>query len=80
MKFQLNINCNNAAFRYGRADSDADPRHGMVARSQLALILRDAARHVENGDTIRNLMDVNGHTVGSFKLTGSTRLRRRRRA
>jgi hypothetical protein len=64
--FKLNLKCSNAAFR-DDGDGDEDSNNN-AARAQIALILRDAAKHVENGCMGRKLMDSNGNTVGSFSV------------
>lgn len=62
--FTLELKCDNAAFdNDGLSVSDA-------TLDQVALILRDAAKHVKNGCTSRNLMDANGNTVGSYAFSG----------
>jgi hypothetical protein len=57
-RFRVNIACDNAAF-------DPNPR------AEIARILREIAKRVENGDdimTYRNAYDINGNTVGTFAL------------
>lgn len=68
MEFKLNITCNNAAFTDESAlDNERDD--AAAARGQVALILRDAAKHIENGSDSRRLMDVNGNHVGQFAFS-----------
>lgn len=60
MKFVLNIDCGNAAF-----DPDPVP--------EVARILREVADRLESGAFPRNsvnVRDINGNTVGTFRLTG----------
>jgi hypothetical protein len=57
MKAKIEIQMDNAAFE------DNGPA------SELAHILRDLAKHIENGDTERALMDSNGNRVGRFEVT-----------
>jgi len=54
MKATIKVQMDNAAFE--------DPA------VELARILRDLAKHVENGDTERRLMDINGNHVGTFSI------------
>ena len=54
MKATIKIQMDNAAFE--------DPA------TELARILRDLAKHVENGDTERRLMDHNGNHIGTFSI------------
>lgn len=51
MDFQININCDNDAFRY-------------TPEAEVARILRDVAQRVEQGETVMPLRDHNGNTVG----------------
>lgn len=55
MKAAITVRMDNAAFE--------EPA------TELARILRDLAKHVENGDDSRRLMDRNGNHVGEFKIT-----------
>ena len=64
--FTLTLRTENAAFRDADCDGETDPFHDYAARQQIALILRDAAKHIENGNNNRKLMDSNGNTVGRF--------------
>jgi hypothetical protein len=57
MKLKLEVQCDNAAF-------------GDAFEVELARILRVAADRIERGADRGNLLDVNGNTVGAFKLTG----------
>ena len=66
MTFNLTIKCDNAAFRDPDVEDENDPRHEQAAAAQVALILRDAAKHVEAGCVSRKLSDVNGNQVGKF--------------
>ena len=61
MKAKITILMDNAAFADGNAELE------------LAAILRDLAKHVENGSRDRRLMDGNGNHVGEFKITGRQR-------
>ncbi len=56
MKATITVKMDNAAF----TDNPGD---------ELARILRDLAKHVENGDTGRPLMDSNGNRVGMFEVS-----------
>lgn len=56
MKFSLEIDSSNAAFE---DNSGFD---------EVARILRDAARHVENGNVRQCLRDSNGNKVGEFYM------------
>ena len=58
MKYSLEIECDNAAFD---PQGDGDEQ---AARDQVALILRDLAKHLENGCSYRILQDSNGNRVG----------------
>jgi hypothetical protein len=58
MKLKLEVQCDNAAF-------------GDAFEAELARILRVAADRIAQGADRGNLRDVNGNTVGAFKLTGS---------
>ena len=64
MKFTLEIKCDNAAFN--PEGDDSDPQ---APRDQVALILRDLAKHLENGADYRTLMDTNGNRVGVAEFT-----------
>lgn len=55
MIFALHIHTDNAAF-----EDDAN--------AEIARILREAARHVEGGTMQRRLHDMNGNTVGRYRL------------
>lgn len=59
MKFILEIDCKNAAFH-----DDEDLENQQAARDQVALILRDLAKHLEHGADYRTLLDTNGNRVG----------------
>jgi len=56
MQAKITVKMDNAAFT-------DDPG------AELARILRDLAKHIENGDTGRRLMDGNGNRVGEFTIT-----------
>lgn len=56
MTAKITVRMDNAAF-------------GDTPASELARILRDLAKHIENGDTDRRLMDSNGNRVGAFEIT-----------
>lgn len=60
MKFKMEIDCDNDAFH-----NDA---HAEVQR-----IILSVADRLEAGQTSGNLRDINGNTVGSFKLGSSMR-------
>ncbi len=55
MEFALSMNCDNEAF-------GNSPGH------EIAIILRVAAKRLENGQTSGKLMDANGNAVGKFQL------------
>lgn len=66
-KFTLSIKCSGFAFD--------DETTGAVthesAAPELARIIRDVARRIEDGDsfdTYRNCRDINGNIVGTFAL------------
>jgi hypothetical protein len=63
--FTVNIKCDNSAFcdEVGTSERSAAP--------ELARILRDIARRLDNGDrynTFRTILDVNGNDVGRFAI------------
>lgn len=59
MVFTVKFDTDNSAFD--------DPRY------EVARILRDTARQVEDGKTEGVVRDLNGNTVGTFKFTGRHR-------
>lgn len=60
MKFQLEINCDNAAF------GDGDGEHSYeTAVHEIARILESLAKKLRNGDEGPILMDYNGNRVGT---------------
>ena len=59
MRAKIEVAMDNAAF-----DEPA---------TELARILRDLAKHVENGEHDRRLMDSNGNHVGNFKIIGGAK-------
>jgi hypothetical protein len=59
--FTLTITTENAAFH-----DDESPTSDDAAKAEIARILRDAAKHVENGSDGRTLHDSNGNRVGRF--------------
>ncbi len=63
----LNIRTENAAFCDDRDDATQED-HDSAARAELARILRDAAKHLENGSDGRSLHDSNGNKVGQFDI------------
>lgn len=56
MKFKLEFNCDNAAF---------DDLEAEIAR-----LLQVAAEKVQDGNKQGILLDLNGHLVGKFSITG----------
>ena len=54
--FRVKIRCNNDAFVAGKRCNE------------IARILRDLAKHVENGYTTATMRDINGNVVGSAHL------------
>jgi hypothetical protein len=58
MQFSIEINCDNDAF----AESPG---------AEIAMILRTAAKRLENGQTSGKLFDANGNKVGTFQLGDS---------
>jgi hypothetical protein len=65
-KFTLAIKCKGAAF-----DDETGTVTHESAAPELARILRDVARRIEDGDsfdTFRNCHDINGNVVGAFAL------------
>lgn len=56
-KLKINIDCSNDAF-----EEDLE--------YEVARILRNAADKLRSGETEGTLRDINGNTVGSYKLTG----------
>lgn len=72
--FRLSLKCSNAAFTDDSA-SDEDRKNdpeidGNARRAELARILRNAAKDIEEGSDDGNLFDVNGNRVGNFITTG----------
>ena len=66
-KFTLAIKCEGAAFD----DDETGAVTHESAAPELARILRDVARRIEDGDsfdTFRNCRDINGNIVGTFAL------------
>ena len=67
MKFKLEIKCSNSAFR-DEWENDEDERDDEdvtnACRAEVARILRDMAKHLENGCEGRTLQDSNGNRVG----------------
>lgn len=67
MKFNLTINCNNAAFCEG------DEPTTQSAGPEIARILRQVARQIENGapfDYFQTIRDLNGNDVGRYAMKG----------
>jgi hypothetical protein len=58
MKLTITIQMDNEAFDDGNE-----------GRTEAARILRDVAKHLEQGDDGRRLMDSNGNHVGRFEIT-----------
>lgn len=67
--FSLTLDCDNAAFR-ADTDDESSEEHADAARKQVALILRDAAKHIEAGSNDRPLHDSNGNKAGKFFFIG----------
>ena len=66
-KFTLSIKCSGFAFD----DDETGAVTHESAAPELARILRDVARRIEDGDsfdTFRNCRDINGNIVGTFAL------------
>ena len=59
--FTLTLTTENAAFC-----DDENPTSDDAAKAEIARILRDAAKHIENGSDGRRLQDSNGNHVGRF--------------
>ncbi len=57
MTFTLTIDCDNAAF------------HEVGYRDEIARILRDTVRKLDNGRDGGTLTDLNGNNVGTFGTT-----------
>ena len=55
MKFELNINMDNAAFTE-------------FPESELERCLDDVSRKVVNGETYSSVMDINGNNVGKWEI------------
>ena len=81
MRFELDIVCDNAAF-HDYEDEELAAAPDGVARAEildhyrageLSRILRSIAIQIETtpGLRIRNVLDVNGNTVGHWSLTES---------
>lgn len=68
MKAIIEITCDNAAFRDPDDDDEESSIHEAARNEQLALILRDLAKHIEQGSDGKSLLDVNGNKVGSYRL------------
>ena len=65
-RFTLSIKCSGFAFD----DETGDVTHESAA-PELARIIHDVARRIEDGDsfdTFRNCRDINGNIVGTFAL------------
>jgi len=65
-RFTLSIKCSGFAF-----DDETGAVTHESAAPELARILRDVARRIEDGDsfdTFRNCRDINGNIVGTFAL------------
>ena len=65
-KFTLSIKCSGFAF-----DDETGAVTHESAAPELARILRDVARRIEDGDsfnTFRNCFDINGNVVGAFAM------------
>jgi hypothetical protein len=63
--FKLEIRTANAAF-YDRSSEHDDAR---ALGEEVARILREVAKKIENGSTGAPVHDVNGNNVGRFDLT-----------
>ncbi len=64
-RFQMNINCTNAAF------CEDDSPTQQTAGPEIVRILRIVANRIESGETFdyhRNIHDVNGNIVGTFSF------------
>lgn len=57
MKLIVNIKTDNAAFTDGQNEVDR--------------LLREVVDQIGEGETERNLYDINGNRVGNYKVTGS---------
>lgn len=66
--FTLTIKTGNAAFRDDSAADEDYADHTDAAMRECARILREAAKHLENGADHRNLIDANGNKVGVYTL------------
>lgn len=65
-RFTLSIKCSGFAF-----DDETGAVTHESAAPELARILRDVARRIEDGDsfdTFRNCCDINGNVVGKFTM------------
>ena len=57
MEFRLNINLDNDAFQ------------GPDGRHEIAQILKECARKIEDGSKESSLRDINGNKVGKYAIT-----------
>lgn len=64
MKFVLAIQCDNAAF----GDEDDEDRDTVLA-AEVASILKNTARRIEDGSEYMRLHDSNGNAVGVAQFT-----------
>ena len=63
MKFIFKIDCDNAAFQ----DVERLDNEGALL-TEIGRILREAAEQVEGGYLARQVLDINGNTVGKYAL------------
>jgi hypothetical protein len=67
-RFEFAIKTTGAAFRAEQESAPAE-LHEEAERLEVAMLLRDAARKLEEGSTARVVLDSNGNTVGRWELT-----------
>lgn len=68
MAFTLSIKTGNAAFCDPDAETENDPANEAAERAEVARILREVAKDLEEGSASGTCMDVNGNSVGKWSL------------
>ena len=66
MKFKLEIDCDNSAFCVHDDNNNRRPE----PQWEIARILEEAAEKIRDGNREGILLDVNGNSVGKYKITG----------
>lgn len=62
MRFHLEMDCDNAAFR------DDDGGHDGATGAETARLLKEAAQQVDDGYLAGSLVDYNGNKVGDWRF------------